>query len=188
MSTTTTKTSAAAGVAVEELTGLALQERALTVLLQRHRDETPARHRDRLARHVEQSRNHAGVFQREIDRLGDSRGPAETAAGLLRSGLAAAGELGTAVAQVATAPIGLLHRQSSQEERLLENAGVEGAALANKLVILTAVSEASKLSGHEETAEALARVRDEASAMWDELREQTPELMQDLVAARATAA
>jgi hypothetical protein len=68
-----------------------------------------------------------------------------------------------------------------QEERLLENAGVEGAALANKLVILTAVAEAARLSGRDETAAALADVRDEASAMWDELREQVPELMRGLV-------
>jgi hypothetical protein len=185
--TTTKRDDAAAGVAVEELTGLALQERALTQLLERHRDEAPPEVRDRLERHVQQSRNHLAVFQREIARLGDHRGPAELAAGWLRSGLAALGEVGTAAAQVATAPIGLLHRGSMQEERLLENAGVEGAALANKLVILTAVAEAARLSGRDETAAALADVRDEASATWDELREQVPELMRGLVGARRAA-
>jgi hypothetical protein len=76
-------------------------------------------------------------------------------------------------------------RRGGGEERLLENAGVEGAALANKLVILHAVNQALELSGDDETTAAIGRVRAEALGTWEELLEQTPELMSALVRARS---
>ena len=92
------------------------------------------------------------------------------------------GAIGASVAQVA--PLAVV-RRGGGDERLLEDTGVEGAALANKLVILTAVTQARELSGDEESHDALKRVRDEAQATFDGLLEQTPELMSALVRVRA---
>lgn len=174
----------AAKVAVEELTGLAIQERALTTLLKRQAAETPdGPNRDRLGAHVEESERHAELFAEQADRLGRHRGARETGAAVVRSGLAAVGAIGATIGQLATAPLALAV-SGGRAERQLENAGVEGAALANKLVILHAVAEASRLSGRSETATALAEARDEAQGTWDDLLEQTPQLMRDLVATR----
>jgi ferritin-like metal-binding protein YciE len=175
----------AARIAVEELTGLALQERALTQLLARQAGESPlGGPRERVEAHLRQSREHQRTFDELVDRLRGQRGAGELVWGVLRSGLAAAGGVGANVAQIAIGPLTGL-RRAGGEERLLENAGVEGAALANKLVILTAVAEAASHTGDEETASTLASVRDEAQSTWDELLEATPQLMQALVAARS---
>lgn len=175
-------------VAVEELTGLALQERGLIALLTRQRSETPAGPpRERVEAHLRQSQAHAEIFDARVRALAVHRGSGELLAGYVRSGLALVASVGATVGQTATLPLARL-RKGGTQERLLENAGVEGAALANKLVILTAVSQAAALSGDEPTRAALTRVRDEARDTWDALLEQTPELMAALVAARATAA
>ena len=172
-------------VAAEELTGLALQERGLTALLARQAGEAPTGGpRERLERHLERSRRHQRTFDAAVDRLRESRGTGELLAGVLRSGFAAIGTVGATAAQVATLPLAIV-RRGGGEERLLENAGVEGAALANKLVILHAVNRALELSGDEATTAAIGRVRSEALQTWDELLEATPELMTALVRARA---
>ena len=175
----------AARIAVEEITGLALQERGLTALLARQASESPlGGPRERVERHIEQSRAHQAVFEDRIRALKAHRGTGEYVAGVFRSGLAALGTVGATVGQIATLPFAVL-RRGGGEERLLENVGVEGAALANKLVILTAVSTALELSGDTASHAELSRVRDEAQATWDELLEQTSQLMEALVAARA---
>ena len=175
----------AARIAVEELTGLAVQERGLVALLSRQASESPrGGPRERVERHLRQAREHQRIFNERAQQLSGHRGPAELTAGVVRSGLAALGTVGATVGQVATAPFALL-RQGGRQERLLENAGVEGAALANKLVILTAVNRALELSGEEDARAELARVRDEALQTWDELLEETPELMGSLVGAKA---
>jgi hypothetical protein len=183
--TTPRRRDRAARIAVEELTGLALQERGLQALLARHHGEAPlGGPRERLARHLAQSREHAQVFDTAVTALRGSQGVGELLMGVFRSGLATIGAVGASVAQVVTLPVTAI-RRGGGEERLLENAGVEGAALANKLVILHAVNQALELSGDEETTAAIGRVRAEALATWDELLEQTPELMSALVRARA---
>ncbi len=175
----------AARIAVEELTGLSLQERGLQTLLGRQLGEAPlGGPRERLERHLRQSREHAQVFDEAVAALRGSQGVGELFMGLFRSGFATLGAVGATVAQLVTLPVTAV-RRGGGEERLLENAGVEGAALANKLVILHAVNRALELSGDEETTAAIARVRGEALATWDELLEQTPELMSALVRARA---
>lgn len=175
----------AARVAVEELTGLALQERGLGALLSRHAAEAPlGGPRERLERHLQQSAAHAELFDERVRALRAHRGGGELFAGVFRSGFASVGVLGAAVAQALTLPLALV-RRGGGEERLLENSGVEIAALANKLVILTAVTQALQLSGDDESHAALRRTRDETRATWDELLEQTPELMSALVRARA---
>jgi len=175
----------AARIAVEELTGLALQERGLSTLLARHVAEAPlGGPRERLERHLRQSREHAGVFDDRVRALRGSRGGGELFTGLLRSGFAALGAVGASVAQLVTLPVTAV-RRGGGEERLLENAGVEGAALANKLVILTAVSTALEQSGDEESHAIVAQVRDEAFATWAELIEAVPGLMTALVRSRA---
>lgn len=175
----------AARIAVEELTGLALQERALTTLLARQSGESPlGGPRERVEAHLRQSRRHQQTFDELVDRLRGQRGAGELVWGVLRSGLAAAGGIGANVAQLAIAPLEGL-RRAGGEERLLENAGVEAAALANKLVILTAVAEAASHTGDDDVAATLERVRDEAQETWDTLLDATPALMQALVAARS---
>ncbi len=175
-------------VAVEELTGLALQERGLIALLTRQLSETPAGPaRDRLDAHLRQSRQHAQAFDERVQALKTYRGAGELFAGYVRSGLAAVASVGATVGQTATLPLAKL-RKGGPQERLLENAGVEGGVLANKLVILTAVSEAAALSGDRDTHVKLVRVRDEATQTWERLLQTTPKLMDDLVAARAAAA
>ena len=174
-------------VAVEELTGLALQERGLTALLARQAGEAPTGGpRERLERHLDQSRRHQQTFDQAVARLRDSRGTGELFAGVLRSGFAALGSVGATAAQVVTLPLAIV-RRGGGEERLLENAGVEGGVLANKVVILTAVTRALELSGDETSHARLDQVRAEAQATWDELLERTPELMTQLVRARASA-
>ncbi len=175
----------AARVAVEELTGLALQERGLAALLARHAGEAPlGGPRERVERHLAQSRDHAVRFDERVRALKAHRGGGELFAGLFRSGFAALGAFGAVAAQAATLPLAIV-RRGGGEERLLENTGVEGAALANKLVILTAVTAALELSGDEHSHTLLARTRDEAQVTWDELLDQTPVLMGALVRARA---
>ena len=183
--TTPRRRDRAARIAVEELTGLALQERGLQTLLARHLGEAPlGGPRERLQRHLAQSREHAQVFDTAVAALRGSQGVGELFMGLFRSGFATLGAVGASVAQVVTLPVTAV-RRGGGEERLLENTGVEGAALANKLVILHAVNRALELSGDEETTAAIDRVRTEALETWDELLEQTPELMTALVRARA---
>ena len=186
MSTSTTEQDRAKRVAVEELTGLALQERGLAALLMRQAAEAPrGGPRERLERHLAQSRAHARVFDDRVRALRSHRGAGELVAGVLRSGFAALGSVGATAAQTVTAPLAVV-RRGGGEERLLENAGVEGAALANKVVILTAVTRALELSGDETSHARIDRVRAEARATWDDLLEQTPELMTQLVRARST--
>ncbi len=103
---------------------------------------------------------------------------------MVRSALAAMGAVAGTGAQLATATLPLVPRGGG-EERLLENAGVEAAALANKLVILTAVRRALALADDAGTGTAIDEVRSEAQASWDELLTQTPRLMEALVRARA---
>lgn len=175
----------AARVAVEELTGLALQERGLTALLARQVAEAPlGGPRERLERHLQQSRQHSGLFDDRVQALKAHRGGGELAVGLFRSGLAALGVVGATIGQMVSLPLTVV-RRGGGEERLLENAGVEGAALAIKLVILTAVTQALELTGDDASHQALRTARDEARATWDELLEQTPVLMKALVRARA---
>ena len=102
----------------------------------------------------------------------------------MRSGLAALGTLAASAGQVVTLPLAVL-RRGGGEERLLENAGVEGAALANKLVILTALRRALTEAQEQATLDDIERVRADALDAWDALLEQTPELMSALVGARA---
>ncbi len=174
-----------AAIAVEELTGLALQERGLISLLMRQAAESPrGGPRERLERHLAQSRRHARIFDQQVEALRGRRGAPELIAGVVRSGFAAAGALGASAAQVATAPLAIL-RQGGRQERLLENAGIEGAALANKLVILTAVTRALESSDARDAEQAIRRVREEALATWNELLEATPSLMSALVSAKA---
>ena len=175
----------AARVAVEELTGLALQERGLSVLLARQAGEAPlGGPRERLEGHLKQSREHAELFDDRARALRAHRGGGELLAGLYRSGFALVGSVAATVAQVATLPLALV-RRGGGEERLLENTGVEGAAVANKLVILTAVTRALELAGDTESHRMLRAVRDETQATLDELLAQTPTLMGALVGARA---
>ena len=172
-------------IAVEELTGLALQERGLTVLLARQAGEAPTGGpRERLERHLDQSRRHQRAFDQAVARLRDSRGTGELVAGVLRSGFAALGSVGATAAQVVTLPLAIV-RRGGGEERLLENAGVEGAALANKLVILTAVRRALTEAAEEPTLDEIEAVRADALDAWEDLLEQTPELMSALVGARS---
>ena len=185
MSATTTEQDRAKRVAVEELTGLALQERGLTALLTRQAAEAPrGGPRERVERHLAQSRAHARVFDDRVRALRSHRGAGELVAGVVRSGFAALGSVGATAAQAVTAPLAVV-RKGGGEERLLENTGVEGAALANKLVILTAVTQALELSGDETSHARIDRVRAETQETWDQLLEQTPELMTQLVKARA---
>ncbi len=175
----------AARVAVEELTGLALQERGLAVLLARHAGEAPlGGPRERLEAHLRQSREHAQSIDERVAALQAHRGGGELVAGFLRSGLAAVGTLAASVGQVATLPLAIL-RRGGGEERLLENAGVEGAALANKLVILTACRQASEESGDQETLAVVERLRAETEETWDALLAAVPELMSALVTSRS---
>ena len=175
-------------VAVEELTGLALQERGLTALLARQAPESPAgAPRERVEAHLRQSRAHARVFDERVQALKAHRGSGELFAGYVRSGLALVATVGATVGQTATLPLARL-RKGGRQERLLENAGVEGGVLAVKLVILTAVSQAAELSGDEETRATLVRVRDEATETWEQLLAAIPGLMTGLVGARADAA
>lgn len=175
----------AARVAVEELTGLALQERGLTVLLGRHAAEAPlGGPRERLEAHLRQSREHAEAIDGRVEALRAHRGGGEVIAGVVRSGLAALGTLAASAGQVVTLPLAIL-RRGGGEERLLENAGVEGAALANKLVILTACRQASEESGDLETLAVVERLRDETEETWDTLLATVPELMTALVTARS---
>jgi len=175
----------AARIAVEELTGLALQERGLAVLLGRHAAEAPlGGPRERLEAHLRQSREHAQAMDERVDALRAHRGGGEVVAGFLRSGLAALGTLAASAGQVVTLPLAVL-RRGGGEERLLENAGVEGAALANKLVILTACRQASEESGDLETLAVLERLRSETEETWDTLLATVPELMSALVTARS---
>lgn len=177
----------AARVAVEELTGLALQERGLIALLTRHASESGSgAPRSRVEAHLRQSREHAAAFDAHVEALKANRGPGELLAGVVRSGLATLGYVGALAGQTATLPLARL-RRGGHQERLLENAGVEGAALAIKLVILTAVSRAAELSGDEPTHAALAQIRDEAMGTWTELVAATPGLMTGLVEARGQA-
>ncbi len=172
-------------IAVEELTGLALQERGLTALLARQAGEAPTGGpRERLERHLERSRRDQRTFDQAVARLRESRGAGELFAGVLRSGFAAVGSIGATAAQVVTLPLAIV-RRGGGEERLLENAGIEAAALANKLVILTAVRRALALAEDASTGAAIDEVRSEAQASWDELLRQTPHLMEALVRARA---
>ena len=172
-------------VAAEELTGLALQERGLTALLARQAGEAPTGGpRERLERHLERSRRHQRTFDAAVDRLRESRGTGELLAGVLRSGFAAIGTVGATAAQVATLPLAIV-RRGGGEERLLENAGVEGGALANKLVILTALRRALTEAGEQPTLDEIEAVRADALDAWEELLEQTPELMSALVGARS---
>jgi hypothetical protein len=175
----------AARIAVEELTGLALQERGLAVLLARHAAEAPlGGPRERLEAHLRQSREHAQALDGRVDALRAHRGGGEVIAGAVRSGLAAVGTLAASVGQVVTLPLAVL-RRGGGEERLLENAGVEGAALANKLVILTACRQASEESGDQETLAVVERLRSETEETWERLLETVPELMSALVTARS---
>jgi hypothetical protein len=174
---------AARRVAVEELSGLALQERGLTTLLARQVAETaPGPARTRLQRHLDQSRRHARAFDERVSVLRGSLGPREALAGVLRSGFAALGTVGATAAQVVTAPLGLL--PGGARERVLENAGVEGAALANKLVILSALREALAQAGEAGSYTIVDDIRTEALATWEALLEQAPETMAALVSAR----
>jgi hypothetical protein len=183
--TTARQRDRAARIAVEELTGLALQERGLTALLARHAAEAPlGGPRERLERHLRQSREHARTFDERVNALRAHRGVGELVAGVVRSGFAALGAVAATGAQLATAPLAIV-RRGGGEERLLENAGVEAAALANKLVILTAVRRALALAEDASTGTAIDEVRSEAQASWDELLQQTPALMEALVRARA---
>ena len=185
MSTNGDARDAGAAIAVEELTGLALQERGLISLLTRQVAESPrGGPRERLERHLTQSRRHARIFDAQVDALRGRRGAPELIAGVVRSGFAAAGAIGASAAQVATAPLAIL-RQGGRQERLLENAGIEGGILANKLVILTAVTRALESSDAREAEQAIRRVREEALATWEELLEATPSLMSALVSAKA---
>jgi len=175
-------------VAVEELTGLALQERGLTVLLARQAPESLAGGpRERVEAHLRQSREHSRIFDERVQALKAHRGSGELLAAYVRSGLALVAAVGATVGQTATLPLARL-RKGGPQERLLENAGVEGGVLANKLVILTAVAKAAELSGDEQTRAALVRVRDEATKTWEQLLAATPGLMDGLVTARAAAA
>jgi hypothetical protein len=175
----------AARVAVEELTGLALQERGLAVLLARHAAEAPlGGPRERLEAHLRQSREHALSIDERVEALRAHRGGGEVVAGYVRSGLAALGTLAASVGQVATLPLAVL-RRGGGEERLLENAGVEGAALANKLVILTACRQAGEESGDQETLAVVERLRAETEETWESLLATVPELMSALVTARS---
>jgi hypothetical protein len=178
----------ARAIAAEELTGLALQERGLTLLLGRHAKETPpGPDRDRLERHAERSREHQQTFAALVGELSDSKGPREAFSGTFRSGLAALGTAGAAVGQVVSLPMAVFF-SGGKQERLLENAGVEGAAIANKLVILTACTRALTDAGDERALERLDRVRRETQEEWDALLEVTPDLMDALVRARGATA
>jgi len=175
----------AARIAAEELTGLALQERGLAALLARHAAEAPlGGPRERLEAHLRQSREHAQALDGRVDALSAHRGGGEVVAGVVRSGLAALGTVAASVGQVITLPLAVL-RRGGGEERLLENAGVEGAALANKLVILTACRQASEESGDADTLAVVERLRAETEETWDTLLGAVPELMSALVTSRS---
>lgn len=183
--TVLTQSHQGAQVAVEELTGLALQEKALTQMLERFAREAPLggpreRAEDRLA----VSRSHQQTLDRLVEERQADRGAGELAAGLLRSGMVVAGVAAATAGQVATGVFAMT-RRGGGEERVLEDLGIEAAAWANKLVILTALGQALELAGDERGQTAVDELRAETQLTFDEVVGAAPDVMQGLVAARA---
>lgn len=183
--TVLTRQHQAAQVAAEELTGLALQEKALTTLIERFVAEAPAGGpREQAEQRLSRSRSHQQTLDRLLDERKADRGAGELAAGVIRSGMVVAGAAAGTVAQLATAGLAAL-RKGGGEERVLEDLGVEVGAWANKLLILSALTQALELAEDAAGAAAVSVLREESHDTLHELLDEAPEVMTQLVTARA---
>jgi ferritin-like metal-binding protein YciE len=154
-------------------------ERSLVTNLRAHLAMTPpSDYRERLERHLEETKDHARTIGRRLDAL-------SAHASLVAVGVGIAQTLTGQAIVLAKGPIDMV-RGWSVEEKLLRNAKDEVAAEALEIAVYDAVEAAAQAVGDAETAKLAASHRSDEEKMLADLRKLIPDLTRAFVAAATT--
>jgi ferritin-like metal-binding protein YciE len=138
----------------------------------------PSDYRERLERHLEETKDHARTIGRRLDSLS-----AHTS--LMAVGMGIAQTLTGQAIVMAKGPIDMV-RGATVEEKLLRNAKDEVAAEALEIALYEALEAAAQAVGDEETAKLAASHRGDEEKMLADLRKLIPVLARAFVIATVT--
>src|SRR3954451_20484582 len=167
-------------VVVHYLEEVRALERSLVTNLRAHLAMTPAgEYRERLERHLEETKDHARTIGRRLDAL-------NAHANLMAVGVGIAQTLAGQAIVLAKGPVDLV-RGATAEEKLLRNAKDEAAAEALEIATYDSLEAAAKAVGDEETAKLAATHRGDEEKMLADLRALIPDLTRAFMAASTAA-
>src|SRR3954468_21854400 len=154
-------------------------ERSLVTNLRAHLAMTPpSDYRERLERHLEETKDHARTIGRRLVAL-------SAHSSLMAVGMGIAQTLTGQAIVMAKGPLDMM-RGATVEEKLLRNAKDEVAAEALEIAVYEALEAAAKAIGDEETAKLAASHRGDEEKMLADLRTLIPDLTRAFVAATTT--
>jgi ferritin-like metal-binding protein YciE len=154
-------------------------ERSLVTNLRAHLAMTPpGDYRERLARHLEETRDHARTIGRRLEALS-----AHTS--LVAVGMGIAQTLTGQAIVLAKGPLDMV-RGATVEEKLLRNAKDEVATEALEIALYEALEAVAHAVGDEDTAKLAARHRADEEKMLADLRTLIPDLARAFIAVSTT--
>jgi ferritin-like metal-binding protein YciE len=156
-------------------------ELALIQTLEVHKRLAPeGPYRDRIDRHIDETRNHAERVQRRLDQLGATRNPVEAGVALVHSVV-------QNTLAMAKAPVDMVRGAFNVEEKALKNARDEIVTEALEIAQYETIEHTSIALGDDATARLASEIRAEEEAMLSDLRAQIPTLVAGAVRASVPA-
>lgn len=156
-------------------------ELALVQTLEAHKRLAPeGPYRDRIDRHIDETRNHAERVQRRLDQLGVTRNPVEAGVALVHTFI-------QNTLAMAKAPVDMVRGAFNAEEKALKNARDEIVTEALEIAQYDAIEHMAAAVGDDATARLAAEIREEEETMLADLRAELPTLVAGVVRASVPA-